>query len=160
MLVEVPRRTPASFPREPAASPLFEHTMVFRKHRECAITGIETPFTRAVHRAVRRIPAGKVLSYGDVAVLAGRPGAARGVGSVLRELPEGSDVPWWRVVASSGDISLPHMAGQLQRMLLRQEGVTFRSGGRIDMKRYRWQPEEGGLLGGDVEDPGDVDAAT
>ena len=91
---------------------------------------------------MRRIPAGKVLTYGDVAVLADRPGAARGVGSVLRELPEGSDIPWWRVVSSAGSVSLPHLPGQLQRMLLRQEGISFRSGGRIDLQRFRWRPDE------------------
>jgi methylated-DNA-protein-cysteine methyltransferase-like protein len=103
------------------------------------MTSHVSPFSVTVHATVRRIPTGKVLTYGDVAALAGRPGAARGVGSVLRELPEGSDVPWWRVVSSSGDIALPHFGGQLQKMLLRQEGVTFRSGGRIDLERFRWQ---------------------
>jgi methylated-DNA-protein-cysteine methyltransferase-like protein len=97
-------------------------------------------FTRKVLQIVQRVPAGKVTTYGDVASLAGSPGAARGVGSALRGLPEGTGVPWWRVVSSTGAISLPHLNGHLQRMLLRQEGVDFRSGGRVDLARCRWKP--------------------
>lgn len=97
------------------------------------------PFDRRVLAAVRRVPYGSVLSYGDVAALAGAPRAARGVGQVLRSLPEGSDVPWWRIVNGRGEISLPGYAGTLQRMLLQQEGVAAH-GGRIDMRRFRWKP--------------------
>lgn len=97
-------------------------------------------FSASVHRAVRRIPYGKVASYGDIAALIGKPRAARGVGGVLRELPRGSDVPWWRVVASSGTITNPGPGGQLQRLLLLQEGVMVRAGRRIDLDRYRWRP--------------------
>jgi methylated-DNA-protein-cysteine methyltransferase related protein len=98
-------------------------------------------FAASVHRSVRRIPYGMVASYGDIAVLAGRPRAARGVGGVLRELPQGSDVPWWRVVAASGTITNPSPGGDLQRMLLLQEGVLVR-GRRIDLDRYRWRPNQ------------------
>ena len=96
------------------------------------------PFRQAVLRRVRRIPYGKVLSYGDVAALVGQPRAARGVGHVLSTLGERTDVPWWRVVNARGEISLPGYPGQLQRMLLEQEGVRFRRGGGIDLKVYRW----------------------
>jgi methylated-DNA-protein-cysteine methyltransferase-like protein len=97
-------------------------------------------FGEKVRDTVHRIPYGRVATYGDVAALAGNPRAARGVGTVLRELPEGSSVPWWRVVASGGNISLPHLGGQLQRMMLVQEGVSFRSGRRVDLERFRWNP--------------------
>jgi methylated-DNA-protein-cysteine methyltransferase related protein len=98
-------------------------------------------FAASVHRWVSRIPYGMVASYGDIAVLAGRPRAARGVGGVLRELPRGSVVPWWRVVAASGTITNPGPGGDLQRMLLWQEGVLVR-GRRIDLGRYRWRPNQ------------------
>ena len=97
-----------------------------------------TPFTATVLSRVRRIPYGHVLTYGDVAAQAGRPRAARGVGSALRGLGETSDVPWWRVVNGRGEISLRSYPGRLQRMLLEQEGVRFGRGGRLDLKRYRW----------------------
>jgi len=98
----------------------------------------------AVRRAVERIPYGSVATYGDIAAAAGRPRAARAVGRILQNLPEGSGVPWWRVVNSAGTSSLPQLAGQLQRTLLRQEGVALRGGGRVDLGRFRWQfPEPG-----------------
>jgi methylated-DNA-protein-cysteine methyltransferase-like protein len=101
---------------------------------------VEASFGEKVCGAVHRIPYGRVATYGDIAALIGNPGAARGVGTVLRELPEGSTVPWWRVVASGGNISLPQLGGQLQRMLLVQEGVSFRAGRRVDLERCRWNP--------------------
>lgn len=99
-------------------------------------------FGDRVLATVRRIPYGRVLSYGDVAALAGAPRAARGVGRVLQGLPEGSDVPWWRVVNARGEISLPGYPGRLQRMLLEQEGITFGRGGAIDLRGQRWRPPE------------------
>jgi methylated-DNA-protein-cysteine methyltransferase related protein len=100
-------------------------------------------FGEMVRATVHRVPYGQVATYGDIAALVGNPRAARGVGTVLRELPERSDVPWWRVVASGGRISLPHLGGQLQRMLLVQEGVSFRSGRIVDLERCRWKPGGG-----------------
>lgn len=99
-----------------------------------------TSFTRRVYRMVRRVPHGRVVSYGGIAALLGHPRAARGVGHALHALPEGSDVPWWRVINRNGEISIrgtPH-AAQLQRALLEGEGVTFSSAGRVDWKRFGW----------------------
>lgn len=101
----------------------------------------EVGFSRRVIRTVRRIPYGRVLAYGDVAALLGAPRAARGVGQVLGRLPEGSNVPWWRVVNRNGEISIRHFGAHVQRMLLEQEGVSFGRGGRIDMSRFRWRPD-------------------
>lgn len=95
-------------------------------------------FAERVHAAVRIIPYGKVASYGDVAAVVGHPRAARGVGRVLSQLPSNTDVPWWRVVNHAGNLPIPHMGRPLQRMLLLEEGVSFRSNGAIDMKRFRW----------------------
>lgn len=100
-------------------------------------------FAGRVYDLVRRVPAGRVVSYGGVAALLGHPRAARGVGRALRELPEGSDVPWWRVVNAAGEISVgrldPH-AARVQRILLEAEGVAFGPGGRIDWDRFGWSP--------------------
>lgn len=100
-------------------------------------------FVTRVADAVRAVPAGRVASYGDVARLAGRPGAARAVGRTLRGLPDGVDVPWWRVINGRGEITIPrsaHAAG-LQRALLEDEGVAFDHRGRVDMARFGW-PED------------------
>lgn len=103
-------------------------------------------FAERVYDLVRRVPRGRVVSYGGVAALLGRPRAARGVGRALQELPQGTDVPWWRVVNHAGAISLgkldPH-AARLQRVLLEGEGVVFDTRGRIDWDRFGWEGPEG-----------------
>jgi methylated-DNA-protein-cysteine methyltransferase-like protein len=95
-----------------------------------------------VYALVTEIPKGRVASYGQVAALAGLPRRARLVGQALRALPEGSEVPWHRVVNASGAISLPAENGQAgyQRFLLEKEGVRFDARGRIDLAKYRWEP--------------------
>jgi methylated-DNA-protein-cysteine methyltransferase related protein len=92
---------------------------------------------------VTRIPKGRVATYGQIAALAGLPGRARHVGHALRELEDGSKVPWHRVVNAQGTISLPGREGHAgyQRFLLEKEGVIFDSRGRIDLERYRWEPD-------------------
>ena len=85
----------------------------------------------AIYRAVRSIPRGRVATYGQVALLAGMPGAARTVGWALRALDEKIHrrVPWHRVLGAGGVISLGDGAsGRLQRARLRAEGVRFRNG--------------------------------
>jgi methylated-DNA-protein-cysteine methyltransferase-like protein len=90
-----------------------------------------------VHALVRRVPAGRVVTYGQVAALVGAPGAARAVGQAMRVCPPG--VPWHRVVNGRGTISRRgDGSGALsQRLLLQGEGVRF-ARGRIDLGRYRW----------------------
>ena len=90
---------------------------------------------------VRKIPRGRVATYGQIASLAGLEGHARQVGYALHNLPERSNVPWHRVVNAKGEIS-PRSAGdshELQRMLLEGEGVELDPRGRIDLKRYCWK---------------------
>jgi len=94
---------------------------------------------RGIYAAVRRIPPGRVATYGDIAELAGLEGHARQVGYALHDLPSGSDVPWHRVINAKGEIS-PRSHGdshELQRMLLEAEGVEFDLAGRVDLKKYR-----------------------
>jgi methylated-DNA-protein-cysteine methyltransferase-like protein len=86
-----------------------------------------------VRSAVRRIPRGKVATYGDVARAAGNRGAARQVAWALRPA-DGAPLPWQRVVGSGGRILLPGEAGLRQRLLLELEGVRF-AGAKVDMNR-------------------------
>lgn len=97
---------------------------------------------------VRKIPRGRVATYGQVATLAGLDGHARQVGYALHNLPERSNVPWHRVVNARGEVS-PRSAGdshELQRMLLEGEGVEFDPRGRLDLKVFAWKasPRRGG----------------
>ena len=92
----------------------------------------------------RQVPEGKVATYGQVAALAGLPGHARQVGYALHSLPEGSDVPWQRIINAKGEVSLRSEPGceHFQRHLLEEEGVVFDLHGRVDLKCYRWHPGE------------------
>lgn len=92
-----------------------------------------------IWRVVHGIPRGKVASYGRVAELAGLPRAARLVGRVLSQLPEGSALPWHRVVNSQGRISFPQgsSAFREQRERLLAEGVLF-SGQRVARSCFEW----------------------
>jgi methylated-DNA-protein-cysteine methyltransferase-like protein len=96
----------------------------------------------AILRVIRRVPRGKVVTYGQVAELAGLPGQARQVGYALAALPRGSTIPWHRVINAEGRISLRRRPGPelTQRMLLQAEGVRFDGRGRIPLHRYRWCP--------------------
>ena len=99
-------------------------------------------FHRLVYRVVRRVPRGKVVTYGQVAAILGHPRAARAVGSALRQLPPALQrvVPWQRVINAAGRIS--HRGDVFrpdhQRELLEAEGVSFDRGGRVDLRRARW----------------------
>lgn len=93
----------------------------------------------AILAAVKRIPRGRVSTYGGVAEVAGLPRRARLVGTVLRQTPASRGVPWFRVINASGRISFPvgSDAYSRQRKKLEAEGVVF-SGGRVDLREYGW----------------------
>ena len=95
-------------------------------------------FRVAVYALVRRVPAGHVVTYGQVATLLGRPRAARAVGGAMRRCPD--DVPWHRVVNAQGGISRRRHEGSMltQRIRLEHEGVRLRRG-RVPLSRYRWE---------------------
>ena len=99
-------------------------------------------FDREVYAVVRRIPPGRIATYGQVAGMLGRPRAARAVGGAMRRCPPG--VPWHRVVNAQGRISRrARAAGMLtQRLLLEREGVALRRG-RVDLARHGWDAAAG-----------------
>jgi methylated-DNA-protein-cysteine methyltransferase related protein len=88
----------------------------------------EENFYEWVYKVVRGIPKGKLLTYGQVASILGSPQAAQAVGWALRALPEGTKVPWQRVVAAKGVISIknPKAPKSLQAELLQAEGVEIK----------------------------------
>jgi methylated-DNA-protein-cysteine methyltransferase-like protein len=93
----------------------------------------------AILAAVKRIPRGRVSTYGGVAEVAGLPRRARLVGTVLRQTPASRGLPWFRVINASGRISFPvgSDAYARQRKKLEAEGIVF-SGGRVDLREYGW----------------------
>jgi O-6-methylguanine DNA methyltransferase len=95
-----------------------------------------TPFERKVLTVVSRIPAGRVATYGDVARLAGRPGAARAVGNILREANR-SGLPYHRVIAAGGRLG-GYSSLALKRALLVAEGLTVTPGRVVGFARIRW----------------------
>ena len=96
-----------------------------------------TKNTIRIVEIIKAIPRGKVFSYRDVALAAGLPNGARQTVRVLHSLSEKFNLPWHRVVRSSGNIALAEGEGrEIQIGLLRSEGVEVSPEGRIDMKRY------------------------
>ena len=94
-----------------------------------------------IYAVVKRIPKGRVATYGQVARIVGRC-TARMVGYAMAAVPEGSRVPWQRVINAKGMISArSHSDGDArQRVLLEKEGVMFDAKGRVDLKDFRWEP--------------------
>ncbi len=96
-----------------------------------------------IYAVIRRIPAGRVATYGQIAELAGLPGHARQVGYALSALREQSMVPWHRVVNAHGRLSLGRVIPEgdvEQRIRLEIEGVEFDADGRIALGRFQWRP--------------------
>ena len=96
-----------------------------------------------IYAIVSRIPRGRVATYGQVAAEAGMPHAPRVAGYALHALPPGSDVPWHRVVAAGGRLSLGKLdpsSAITQRLRLEKEGVRFDGRGCVDMERHTWKP--------------------
>lgn len=105
-------------------------------------------FRERVLAVVRAIPRGRVATYGQVALLAGSPRAARQVGGVLYRSGSETALPWHRVVNASGGISTHKVGvGALQEALLRAEGIAVGEGG-VDLERHRWTPDARALSPG------------
>ncbi len=102
-----------------------------------------------IHAIVRRIPRGRVATYGQVAGLAGFPHAPRLAGYALHALPEGTPLPWHRVVGAGGRLALARLdpdGALTQRLRLEREGVRFDARGRVDLERSGWRPRGGRRL--------------
>jgi methylated-DNA-protein-cysteine methyltransferase-like protein len=95
---------------------------------------------------VRRIPRGRVATYGQIAALAGLVRQPRLVGYALHALPVGTRVPWHRVINARGMVSIRSdgVASLSQRFLLEREGVEFDGRGRVSLERYQWRPTRAG----------------
>lgn len=103
----------------------------------------DATFRQAALEVVARIPEGRVVTYGQLALLAGNPGAARQAGHVLNSLAGESDLPWQRVINAQGRVSTHKLGfGDLQERLLQAEGVVFDASGRCDLGKYQWWPED------------------
>lgn len=94
-----------------------------------------------LYAALAQVPAGKVVTYGQLAQLAGLGRAARWVGSQLGRLPDGGCLPWHRVINAAGRLGVPEgsEAWYEQCQRLRSEGIQV-SNGRVSLRLYRWQP--------------------
>ena len=90
-----------------------------------------------IYAAIAAIPPGRVASYGAIAIRAGLPGRARLVGHLLRQTPDGMELPWFRVLRASGQIALPlgSRGFREQCRRLRAEGVAVRNG-RVPLARF------------------------
>ena len=92
-----------------------------------------------VYSLVKKIPRGRVTTYGDLARVLRVKGGARVVGYAMAGCPNGRGIPWHRVVGAGGRLLISEPHASLQRKLLESEGVDL-GGRRIDMKRYSWSP--------------------
>lgn len=97
-----------------------------------------------IYNVVRRIPRGKVASYGQVARLAGNPRWARVVGYALHVNPDPENIPCYRVVTQNGQTSAAFAFGgaDIQRAMLEADGIVFLPNGCVDMERFRWEQTE------------------
>lgn len=92
-----------------------------------------------VYRLIKKIPRGRVTTYGDLARALKLPGGARAVGYAMAATPRGKGIPWHRVIGAGGRLLIPEPHGSMQRRLLESEGVAV-DVTRVDMKRFGWLP--------------------
>ncbi|MEW6410949.1 MAG: MGMT family protein [Candidatus Zixiibacteriota bacterium] len=98
-------------------------------------------FHRRVITVIKKVPRGRVATYGQIAALAGNPRAARQVVRVLHSSSDKERLPWHRVINSKGCISLkPGRGYEMQRAMLADEGIVFKLDDTVDLKRYQWTP--------------------
>jgi methylated-DNA-protein-cysteine methyltransferase-like protein len=104
---------------------------------------------RRVWSTVAAIPYGRVASYGQIAELSGHSRGARMVARALRHAPDSIELPWHRVLNVRGRISIPRTSASFEEQIRRlaRESVPV-DGDRVDMARYRWQPELDEMLWG------------
>lgn len=101
-------------------------------------------FRAAVYAMVKKVPKGKVATYGQIAALIDHPRHSRHVGFALASIPARVKIPWHRIINSAGRISLRRRhwdsgSDDMQRILLEAEGVRFSAEGKVNLKRHRWE---------------------
>lgn len=94
---------------------------------------------KPLYELVKRVPRGRVITYGQLAAAAGLRAGARGAGHAMAACPRGEGIPWHRVVGAGGRILLREPHAALQRRLLEGEGVTVQ-GGRVELAKHQWAP--------------------
>ena len=101
---------------------------------------MSSSFNRQVYEIVRRIPKGKLATYGQIAMLAGSPRASRIVGAAMFRAPQGEGLPCHRVIYRDGTLCCEQAFGgkEIQRQMLEAEGITFLPDGRADLKKHLW----------------------
>ena len=100
-----------------------------------------TSFHQNVIKVIKKIPKGKVATYGQIATLAGSPRAARQVVRFLLSSSRKEKLPWYRVINASGKISLKQGEGyEEQKTILEEEGIEFKRDDSIDLNKYLWKP--------------------
>lgn len=107
---------------------------------------VEAPnelFCKRIYEIAAQIPEGKVMTYGQIATLLGRPSASREVGRAMAMTPAELRIPCHRVVNKAGAMAPGYVFGgaDKQRAMLEQEGVTFKADGCINMAKHLWQSE-------------------
>ena len=95
-----------------------------------------------VYEVVKRIPEGKVVTYGQIAIHLGNKHLARTVGNILHNNPDPENIPCHRVVNAKGKVAEHYAFGgaDAQRRRLEAEGIEFDANGRIDLNKYGWEP--------------------
>ena len=130
-------------PRRPSAtSPAWLTRSRWLGHNAAVASREGSSVYTRIYAVVRRIPRGRVATYGQVAELVGLPGGARQVGYALHALGPASTLPWQRVINARGGVSPRSLPGweRVQRRVLEGEGVVFGPNGRVDLERHRWRP--------------------
>ena len=117
-------------------------TTASRSRKLAPVPARRSPSYARIYAVVRRIPPGRVATYGQVARVAGLPGQARQVGYALYDLRPDERVPWHRVLNARGEVSPRAEPGWegIQRRHLEAEGVAFDARGRVALERYGWRP--------------------
>lgn len=97
-----------------------------------------TAFTERTIEIILNIPKGRVMTYGQIAALAGNPRGARQVVRILHSMSGKYQLPWYRVINSKGQIALRYEGYQQQLIELQAEGIEVDSNGNIDLQKYQW----------------------
>ncbi|WP_165996537.1 MGMT family protein [Bacillus sp. Cs-700] len=100
-------------------------------------------FTENVVTIIKKIPPGKVMTYGQIAKCAGSPRGARQVVRILHTMSRKHELPWHRVINAKGEIGLKSEDGYIdQKMMLEGEGIVFLPNSKVDLTIYRYDPPQ------------------